>query len=186
MKGTAYSAPLPIPYRFYPPEYCAKLVVEAQKFDQDVGYEPNEEEEPEFQINEFVLQHHCSQLAAGLEVLFNRAIVPISTVVHGQAGLLLTSIQMARYEPKGVSHGNWHFDDDSDLSVVVSLAPELFTGGGTDLRTGPVAKVHVPKLQTGHALMFHGKTTLHRGCHVDEGRRDLLVFWSEYTDGRTS
>lgn len=181
IKGTtAYTIP------FLSPEYCDKLVVEARAFESTTGYEPNDEEDPRFQINEFVLQHHCSQLAAGLEVLFTRAIVPVSTVLHSQSDLLLTSIQMARYEPKGVSHGNWHFDDDSDCSVVVSLAPELFTGGGTDLRTGPMSKVHIPPLPKGHALMFHGKTTLHRGCHVDKGERDLLVFWSEYKDGRTS
>jgi hypothetical protein len=176
---TAYALP------FLSHDYCDKLIVEARAFESAIGYTPNEDEEVEFQIPEFVLQHHCSQLATGLNVLFQRAMVPISTIVHGQPELNLVSAQLARYEPRGVRHGNWHFDDDSDCSVVVSLAPDLFNGGGTDLRTGPLKTVRVPKLPKGHALMFHGKTTLHRGCRVDAGVRDLLVFWSKY-DGRAT
>lgn len=172
--STVYTIP------FLSPAYCDALVLEARKFERDIGYTPNDAEDVEYQIPELTLQDNCPSLAACLEVLFTRAIVPISKVVHNPNDIVLRSIQLARYEPHAVGHGNWHTDEDSDLSVVVSLAPELFAGGGTDLRTGPMNLLHVPKLSKGHALMFHGKTTLHRGCHVDQGRRDLLVFWSEY------
>lgn len=177
---SAYTIP------FLSPEYCDLIVQEGMQYETYKGYTPNEEEDEEYRIPEFVLQNECPRLAACMEVLFNRGIIPASKIVYSPEIPVLTSVQLARYEPRGVAHGNWHVDGCSDLSVVVSLAPELFTGGGTDIRTGPMNKVHVPKLPKGHALMFHGKTTLHRGCAVESGQRDLLVFWSEYKDGHDS
>lgn len=161
---------------FLSPEYCDLLIEESRRF----NYTPNDDEDSEYQIPEFVLQHECPQLATCMQCLFEQVIVPISKVVYGPNDLQLTSAQFAQYTPHGTAHGNWHLDDDSDVTAVVSLAPELFTGGGTDIRVGPVRKVHVPKLNKGSALLFHGKTTLHRGTAVESGVRDLLVFWSMF------
>lgn len=37
----------------------------------------------------------------------------------------------------------------------------------------------VPQLPVGHAMLFQGSRTLHKGREVTEGARNLLVFWSE-------
>lgn len=162
------------------PEYCDLLVVEADKMGKELGYTPNEEEELAYQIPELLLKELCMPLFNGLDVLQERVIHPFSLLMYGQAAQCSRSIQFARYEPNGTSHGNWHHDADSDITTVVSLNPEAFEGGGTDLRTGPLASIHVDKLPKGHALIFNGKNVLHRGCRVESGRRDLLVHWSEF------
>lgn len=164
---------------FLAPDYCDKLVVEADKMGETIGYEPNDDEELPYQIPELVLGHLCPSLFQCLQVLFDSAICPLTTILMGQQPAIIRTIQFARYEPAEVGHGNWHVDIDSDITAVVSLQPDKFEGGGTDVRTGPLSKITVEKLPQGHALLFHGKTTLHRGRKVESGRRDLLVFWTE-------
>ena len=161
---------------FLSPEYCDLLLAEANVMS---GYEVNPGEEIPFQIPELVLQERCITLAECLSTIFHEVYGPICNVLMGIDPTELRTVQFAKYQPNEVGHGNWHVDVDSDVSVVVSLNPGEFTGGGTDLRTGPLASIEVPALPKGHALLFNGKTTLHRGRAVTEGRRDLLVFWSE-------
>ncbi len=162
------------------PEYCDLLIVEAEKMGAELGYEPNELEEEAYQIPELFLRNLCMPLFNGLDILQERVIHPFSHIMYGQAAKCTRSIQFALYEPNGTSHGNWHHDLDSDITTVVSLNPEGFTGGGTDLRTGPMASIRVDKLDKGHALIFPGKQTLHRGRAVESGKRHLLVHWSEF------
>ncbi|WYW04323.1 2OG-Fe(II) oxygenase [Pseudomonas phage vB_PpuP-Kurepalu-1] len=170
-----YSIPMFCPY------YCDLLVAEADKMGEEVGYEPNPAEEAAFQIPELVLSTICPTLFTGLSVLFERAANPLCQLLYGEAPCVHSSIQFARYEPRGTSHGNWHTDQDSDTTLVISLQPEKFSGGGTDIRTGPLSFETIPKLPKGHGLLFQGRATLHRGRAVRSGRRDLLVFWTEGT-----
>lgn len=164
---------------FLTPEYCNKLRVEADEMHRVFGYAVNEYEDTPYQIPELVVARYCGNLHACLEVLFHRVYDVICRIQMGFVPTYLRTVQFAKYEPAEVGHGNWHIDEDSDITVVVSLNPEEFQGGGTDLRTGPLASIQVPALPKGHALLFNGKTTLHRGRAVTSGRRDLLVFWSE-------
>lgn len=48
------------------------------------------------------------------------------------------------------------------------------------LRPGATTYADVPPLDKGHALLFSGKTVLHRGLNVDAGTRNILVYWCEY------
>lgn len=140
---------------------------------------PNEAEEKAYRIPEIVLKEACPQLFRTTSELMQAGMWPVLQVVHGRTPSRINSIQLARYEPSGTRHGNWHHDEDSDQTIVVSLNSDAFEGGGTDIMTGPWSRLHVPKVPTGHALIFNGKMTLHRGCAVESGVRDLLVYWTE-------
>lgn len=161
---------------FLSPEYCDKLLVEAGAM---AEYKVNDEEEQPYQIPELVLAEHCTQLFTCLQVLFDRVFTPCCKILYGHSSSVLRSVQFAKYTPENTAKGNWHVDMDSDITAVVSLDPEAFEGGGTAVRTGAMGTAVIPKLPKGHALLFHGKTTLHKGLAVESGVRDLLVFWSE-------
>lgn len=167
---------------FLHPDYCDKLVVEAEAMAKTVGFTPNPDEQEDYQIPELVLQHVCPTLYTGLSVLKQQVIDTYTMLLFGSKATDIRSIQFARYEPNGVAHGNWHRDAESDITAVVSLQPHMFEGGGTDIRTNAFFSFHVPKLPQGYCLLFHGKARLHRGHAVTSGHRDLLVFWSEYSE----
>lgn len=160
---------------FFSEEYCDKLLAEVQ----DMKHTPNDEEEEAFQIPEIVLEYHCPALFASMSVLKRRVLDVYSVLLMGTVADHIRSIQFACYSDQHTSHGNWHNDLDSDVTAVVSLNPEAFTGGGTDLRVTAFKSVLVDPLPKGYCLLFNGKHTLHRGRRVLSGRRDLLVFWSE-------
>jgi hypothetical protein len=159
---------------FLAASFCDAVVTEFRGY----RYEPNHEEGAAFQIPEVVLAKACPTLYRTCYELFKGAMLPVLSGTFGLTPEVVRSIQLAKYTPDGTRSGNWHHDEDSDQTVVVSLAPELHTGGGTDLRHG-FGRVHVPALDKGHALLFPGKTTLHRGSPVTTGERNLLVFWTE-------
>ena len=161
-----------IPY--YSAEFCDRLLLELQ----DKEFARNEMEDVNFQIEELVLGNELPDLFETCETLFAVAMQPVLALLFSQDDSDLTSIQAAKYNPEEVSHGNWHFDQDSDHTVVVSLNPNDFKGGGTELRTGPFTVQYIPPLPKGHALLFMGRTTLHRGLYVEEGDRMLLVHWT--------
>jgi hypothetical protein len=167
---------------FLHPDYCDQLIAEANIMADTVGYEPNENEDEAYQIPELYLRDVCPELFASLTALFDTVFGIYCRLLFGTAPTFLNSAQFARYKPDGRDAGNWHHDQDSDITAVVSLAPEHFTGGGTDLRTAPTKYNWIPPLPKGHALLFTGRTTLHRGRAVETGVRDLLVFWSTVHD----
>ena len=172
--GVGYVLPM------FSEEYCDKLVLEAQDMARAVGYEPNPDEEEAYQIPELVLAEVCPSLFAALDVFKSRVLDVYSVLLFGARPEVTRSIQFAQYSPDQTSHGNWHKDIDSDVTAVVSLQPERYEGGGTDLRLNAWDSIHVPPAPKGYILFFNGKHTLHRGCRVTKGRRDLLVFWTEY------
>lgn len=161
---------------FLSPEYCDKLLVEAAAIGE---YAVNPDEETPYQIPELVVAEHCNNLHVSLSILFGRVFEAVCSVVYGHKPKIMRSIQFAKYTPENTAHGHWHVDEDSDITAVVSLDPAAFEGGGTALKTGVLSCVDVPPLHKGHALLFHGKATLHKGLPVTDGVRDLLVFWSE-------
>ncbi|MND38623.1 hypothetical protein D3C76_47710 [compost metagenome] len=164
--GSAFGVP------FLDPGYCDELVATAERV------EPlaNQAEAAAYQIPEIVLKHRLPELYAEVSSLIEFLNVWFLLVFQAEAAAI-ASLQFAQYAPNGTAHGNWHHDRDSDLSAVVSLAPERFTGGGTDLRLSAVDYHSVPPLPKGYALIFAGKHLHHRGRAVEDGIRHLLVMW---------
>lgn len=167
--GGVYSFP------YLDTHYCAGL---RHQFT-TAEYCVNAEEVPEAQIPEIVLEARSKPLFDCLQVLFESLAVPLSQVLLCLEPVELTSIQAAEYTADGVRETAFHTDRDSDVTLVVNLGSE-FEGGGTelypDLHSGCIT---VPPLPTGHALLFKGRSTLHRGLPVTEGTRTLLVHWSK-------
>ena len=157
------------------PEVCQRMV----DLGTEIGFKPNDDEEAAYQIPEIILKDysidtHNSLAAVGRELLW-----PLFHLIHGAAPNHFSSIQLARYEEGDTVATGWHNDTDSECSAVISLAPHLHTGGGTALRPcGALAPaVIVPPLPVGHALLFNGRATLHRGLPLVTGQRNLLVYW---------
>lgn len=168
--GSAYGVP------FLHPEVCSKLVAEAVRLGEVHGHRPNLEEDSPYQIPEIVVKHVAPELHEELAGLIEYLNIWFM-LIYQVAPTSISSIQFAKYEPNGTAHGNWHHDRDSSFTAVVSLAPELFTGGGTDLRLSPTEFYSVAPLPPGFALIMNGKQLHHRGRAVESGVRHLLVFW---------
>lgn len=168
--GSAFAVP------FLHPEVCANLVDEAVLLGERHGHRPNPEEGSPYQIPEIVVKHVAPELHDKLAEL-----IPYLNIwfmlIYQVTPQSISSIQFAKYEPTGTAHGNWHHDRDSDFTAVVSLAPQLCKGGGTDIRLNAVEHVSVDPLPAGYALVLNGKQILHRGRSVTEGVRHLLVYW---------
>lgn len=171
-----YTAAYTVP--FLSPAYADRLQAEVHRVPS--GFAPNSLEDKAYQIPEWTTQDQCPQLFRALRELHDAALAPVWMLIQGRTADVYNTIQFAQYNPKGTAHGNWHHDEDSDQTTVVSLNPEQFSGGGTQLRTSSVTYADVPPLDKGHALLFSGKTVLHRGLNVDAGTRNILVYWCEY------
>lgn len=168
--GAAYGVPL------LDPAYCAHLVSESERLGAERGYVPNPDEDSPYQIPELVLSHVAPGLHEDIADLLP-ALNAWFTLIYQVVPERISSIQFAKYEPNGTAHGNWHHDKDSPFTAVVSLAPELFTGGGTDIRTTPTSFVSIDPLPAGFALVMNGQQIMHRGRAVESGVRHLLVLW---------
>lgn len=142
---------------------------------------PNETEGKAYQIPEIVLcydsNHHEPMRLA--QRIAHTVLWPLFHLMYGSPPNTCSSIQLARYsDPENLGTG-WHCDEASEASCVVSLSPERHTGGGTMLMPhGVFGEPYIlPSLPKGDALMFNGRTTLHRGLEVVNGERNLLVYW---------
>lgn len=169
--GNAISIPL------LDPRVCDDIV----RRHQDAEFTPNMAEEPDYRINELVLDP--SERSTMILMRFAEEVIwPLFSLLYGKAPNRFSSIQIARYGAPGPVGTGWHHDEDSEATCTVSLNPGQFAGGGTALRPlgGFAAPVYVPPLPQGHALLFNGRTTLHRGLDVTEGVRNLLVFWMNH------
>lgn len=168
-KGSVYTMP------YLAPETCSMILRVASS----LHYEANAAEKVEYQIPEVVLKHECMALHASLAVLFDLVMLPVAAILYGMEPTNLRSIQLAKYGPSTTGRGNWHTDRDSDFTVVVALS-DTHEGGGTEVKGHGFADPFVvPQLPVGHAMIFPGKTHLHRGLPVTKGTRNLLVHWSE-------
>lgn len=161
-----------IPY--LAPEFCAELVAETSQ----MKYAVNEDEDVSVQIPELFLRDLCPQLHGSLAALFKRYAAPLARLLlHVEVEQVL-SVQFARYAPENTPQSAWHTDLDSDVTLVVALSDE-HQGGGTEVSPPwPAEKFTVPQLPVGHAMLFLGRTMLHRGLPVTDGTRHLLVHWT--------
>lgn len=149
------------------------LIVERAK---GYNFTPNLEEEAPYRIDEAVLIDIDPQMhALCMEILQGIGVWAAVCYQRGVKGI--SSIQVARYSVGRTDNTGWHHDEDSDLSVVVSLNPGDFEGGGTAVRARADRSEVIPPLPKGHAIMFPGKLVQHRGLPVTKGERYLLVFW---------
>jgi hypothetical protein len=156
-------------------DYCNKLLHESSK----MPYQVNEQEELYAQIPEAVVLEHNEKLHNKLQCMFYDTVAPLSRIVYNTEPQVLNSVQFAKYEPNEVNRGNWHLDDDSDITLVVALS-DSHTGGGTVIKPYGIGEEFVvPQLPAGHALLFRGKHYMHKGLPVEDGTRNILVFWSE-------
>lgn len=147
---------------------------------------PNEHEGREYQIPEVVLAQHDATAHAQAAALAEEYIWPLFKLMYGQAPNNFASIQLARYSAPGNLGTGWHHDEDSEATCVISLSPERHRGGGTGLRPGGAVALPytLPPLPKGWALLFNGRTTLHRGLPVEEGERNLLVYWMNHVKAK--
>ena len=168
--GFAYGVPM------FSATACTGLLQTAQKMGEKHGFTPNHEEAESEQIPEIVVKHYdesaYGELVGSIEYMNVWFLLIYHTIPKS-----VSSIQFTKYEPSETPRGNWHHDLDSDFTAVVSLAPELFEGGGTDLRLTPTSYFSLDKLPKGYALLFNGKQIQHRGRAVTSGVRHLLTFW---------
>lgn len=158
------------------PNYCQKLIDEAQRLEGQHGYRPNPLEEAPYQMPEIVLQHTDAALYNELAE-FIQYLGIWFVMIYQNRPTKIGTIQFAKYEPDGTAHGNWHRDQDSAYSAVVSLDQDRFTGGGTEVLINPLHSVAIPALPAGYVLLFNGQQIRHRGRAVTSGVRHLLVFW---------
>lgn len=168
--GSIYAVP------FLDPLYCQRLTVEAERLGVEFGHRPNLSEEPAYQIPELVLRECDIELHNTIADL-SQFLCAWWSMIFQTVPKSISTIQFAKYEPNGTAHGNWHNDEDSDFTAVVSLDPSQFKGGGTDLKVSPTSYISVPPLPAGYALLFNGKMIQHRGRAVEAGVRHLLVLW---------
>lgn len=162
-------------FPFLHPDYCAALVQQADSME----FRCNDEEIPETQIPEIFLRERLPALYCSLRTLFEHVVVPSTELVFRLTPSTLDSVQFARYTPLNTAAGNWHTDEDSDVTAVVALSDTHTGGGTTALPPGLGRYCYVPSLPIGHAMFFLGRTTTHRGERVESGERNLLVFWSK-------
>lgn len=157
------------------PEVCQQLIKLAPR----EAYTVNEDEPEDAQIPEYILESEAPEVYTEVLQAFR---FDLSMIVRALTGFdieYVESIQLAVYEAAGgVNQGTPHTDDDSDITITVALNDD-YVGGGLNIITGGVYSetVHIPKQPRGTATIFKGRTTLHYGLPVTEGKRHLLVFW---------
>lgn len=142
---------------------------------------PNADELPAYQINEAVLAEVDPDFDALMQRVLMTALSPWFLMIWGRLPSHLSSLQIASYDPETIAETALHIDRDSSFTAVISLNPHEFDGGGTMIADGLVGDFTIPPLPTGHALIFDGQRTLHRGLPA-MGNRKLLVIWADQSE----
>ena len=155
-------------------EYCSSLVDKLKEHEFTV----NDEEDEHYQIPEVVIKYSDSDLFLELEYAFNNYIAKYLQTIRFKKEFNINSIQFAKYSATGdISKGNWHYDEDSDSTVVIYLNDD-YEGGGTQFKTeADDGIVTVDKFEVGDSVFFNGRVVPHRGLPVTKGDRYILVFW---------
>lgn len=137
----------------------------------------NSREHEGYQIPEYVTKTRDGELFNNLLEFAKYALFPLFGLMWTKYPDRVETIQFAQYSDRK-AETTWHNDTYSDMTAVVNLAPELYEGGGTDIRTSLLTYDNVPSIPKGHVLIFSGSMSLHRGAQVEKGVRNLLVFWT--------
>lgn len=155
-------------------EYCSSLVDKLKEHEFTV----NDGEDVYYQIPEVVIKYSDSDLFLELEYAFNNYIAKYLQTIRFKKEFNINSIQFAKYSATGdISKGNWHYDEDSDSTVVIYLNDD-YEGGGTQFKTEADDGIAtVDKFEVGDSVFFNGRVVPHRGLPVTKGDRYILVFW---------
>lgn len=142
-------------------------------------FSTNPAEENDYRIDELMLEVHSEDLYDQCSFLCFHRINPLFRLIMGHEPKIVSSIQLARYTPKTTKKTDYHTDDESELTCLVSLAPDRFKGGNTHFRPWGInsTEVVVPPLPKGHGLFFNGRGVHHKGGEVSEGEKLILVYW---------
>ena len=153
--------------------YCDELVELSTLY----NFNPNPEEEKDYQIEEVVLSTVDPEVYEALKKDLLPTLNAYCLLLYSTPITRVESMQIAKYRQEGTAGTGWHHDKVSDFTCVISLNPESFTGGGTGIRTSADTWDAVPPLPKGHGLIFNGRSIQHRGLPVTSGERLLLVCW---------
>lgn len=158
-------------------EECDQLVEFAKNNKQ--LFTPNAQEGKDYRIDELVLINRDKLLHERTSFLAWHRLAPLFQLMMGRRPERTSSIQLARFTPESTAQTDWHVDEESEMTCVISLAPENHEGGGTRLRPhGPGrGGIYVPPLPKGHGLFFNGRMVYHKAEPVYSGERLLLVYW---------
>ncbi|MNO80623.1 hypothetical protein D3C76_718350 [compost metagenome] len=157
-------------------EACAAIIDQAEGLAINGGWKRNDCEPSEYQIPEIVVRQRNQPFHDLLAELVDYLNI-FHALIYQCVATKIGSIQFTKYSEHDCQNGNWHHDLDSDFTATISLAPHLFEGGGTDVRSTPVTSIHIPPLPAGWALLFNGKRIHHQGAPVTKGSRMLLTYW---------
>ena len=153
--------------------WCKMLVDEIKIMENEVGFDPNPQEDEARQIPEIVLEEKCPELYERMWFVVNTILKPVIFSLYHKYAHDIATIQIAKYNPKDKKKGAWHHDESADISIVVPLNTGAYEGGGTEFMHRGIVK----PLPSGHGLIFPSSTSMHRGLAVESGDRYLLVFW---------
>ena len=154
-------------------EWCEMMLEELDHMKQEIGFEPNQDEDVLRQIPEIVFEESVPELYRVCFFIARNVLDPIFFTLYQRSCAGISSVQIANYNVQDKVQGAWHHDESADISVVVPLNTNGYVGGGTEFHNWGV----VDPLPTGHGLIFPSYTNMHRGLPVDSGDRYLLVFW---------
>ena len=161
-------------FPFLSKSLCKQLIQKSKTYE----YVVNDCEDSAYQMPEVVLANKDVELYEKMVSLFMSNIPEITNVMYAKKTAEIRSVQLAKYSPSNISSGNWHYNEDSDLTLVVTLS-DSHKGGGTMIHPYGIGKaITIPQMPAGHALLFRGKHYLHKGLQVTEGERNILVFWT--------
>lgn len=154
--------------------YCKALSRKASRF----TFEVNECENECAQMKEAIVEDNDQDLYVTMCLLFAIVSSTVAKSLMTVEAASITTVQFAKYSADDIANGNWHYDEDSDVSLVIALNDD-YEGGGTAVKTPGIGKeIVVPPLPIGHAMLFNGRANLHKGLKVLKGTREVLVFWS--------
>ncbi len=161
-------------FKLFEDKYCKELLRKTKEY----KYRVNTKENIEYRMPEAVLEEVDIGLYLQMCDIYREGIFPIMRDLFFVNDYEISSVQFARYSHKGINSSDWHLDEDSDITAVVTLNNE-FEGGGTGFKPDANAEeFEVTKLGIGEVLLFKGSTVMHKGLPVTEGSRDILVFWA--------
>ena len=158
-------------------EGCQAICQRSERY----AFTPNEMEDDEHRIAEAVLSEVDPEFDATLRSVLMTGLAPWFLMLWGRLPSQIASLQIAHYNPDQHTETAMHIDRDSSYTAVIALNPGEFEGGGTAIADGLCGNFHIPPLPIGHALIFDGQRTLHRGLPTG-GNRKLLVVWSNQND----
>lgn len=162
------------------PMFSSAFVHRLNSYEGGVEYKPNDDEAYAVQIPEIVLQEHNPELFDVCKKMFALSVVPLAKILYSYDVERVSSIQFAKYDSASdITGGNWHYDEDSEVTITVNVSDSEFECEGTMIKpNGSLDPIVVPPVPVGHAMLFRGKRFNHKGLPVTKGTRKLLVFWT--------